>query len=62
MIFYGIRIAAWTMISIRCIINPNHKSVVALTEIGQKKWMFILGGIEHFLIFGSLLASTLILY
>ena len=37
MIFYGIRIAAWTMISIRCIINPNHKSVVALTEIGQKK-------------------------
>lgn len=62
MLSYAYRIISHMISSIMWLKNPNCKAAENLKAIGQKKWFFILGGIEHYIIFGTLLASTLIIF
>ena len=62
MLIYAWRIFGWIRASILWFKNPNGKTAEALQLLGQKQWAFTFGGIEHLIIFASLLAATLILY
>lgn len=62
MLIYAWRIFGWTRASILWIKNPDGNTAEQLKILGQKKWLFIVGGIEHLIIFASLLAATLIIY
>jgi len=62
MLIYAWRIFGWIRASILWIKNPDGNTAEALKLLGQKQWAFTIGGIEHLIIFASLLAATLIIY
>ena len=62
MAVYAYKITAWGIMSVIWLMNPEHKNIKTLESIEQKKWLYIFGGIEHLIIFISLLAATLIIY
>jgi len=62
MLVYVWRTFSWIRSSILWIKNPEGDTAKALKALGQKKWIFIIGGIEHLAVLGSLLAATLIIY
>jgi hypothetical protein len=62
MIIYLIRIIIWTRTSIIWMIKPEAAIIQKIKELNQTKITYIIGGIEHLIIFGSLLASTLIIF
>ena len=63
MVAYGIRILFWLRTTILLMSNPENELLKqSLDSLRQSKFTFIVGGIEHLIIFGSLLASTLIIF
>ena len=59
---YSSKIIGHTISSISWVMKPNGTAAKKLKDTGQVKWLFVLGGIEHWVIFGSLIASVLLLY
>lgn len=62
MLVYAWKIVGWIMTSVIWIIYPNAEPIKKLESIGQKKFAYIIGGIEHLIISASLLAATLIIF
>ena len=62
MIVYAVRLGGHLISSIMWIVKPNGAVASKLKGMGQTKLVFIVGGIEHWIVFASLLASTLLLY
>ena len=59
---YTSKIIGHTISSISWVMKPNGTAAKKLKDTGQVKWVFVLGGIEYWIIFGSLIVSTLLLY
>lgn len=62
MLVMGYRVFAWIRGVILWFINPEGKTPTGIKALGVGKWPYIIGGIEHIILFGSLLAATLIIY
>jgi len=62
MAVYAYKIIGWSIMTVKWFRKPDNKHVETLKSIGQTKWVYVLGGIEHMIIFASLLAATLIIY
>ena len=62
LLIYVWRIFGWVRSSFLWLTKPESDVIRNLEEtFKQKKWLFIVGGIEHLIIFASLLASFLLL-
>ena len=62
MFVYAYKIIGWGIMTIIWFRNPEHKNIKTLESINQKKWLYVAGGVEHLIIFASLMAATLIIY
>ena len=63
MLVMAIRIYGWIRGTIVWFTNPDSKYLDPVKEnFKLGKWAFIFGGLEHLILFGSLLAATLIIY
>lgn len=62
MLVMAYRLFAWIRGVIFWFVNPEGKTPSVIKALGVTKWAYIIGGIEHLIMFGSLLAATLIIY
>jgi len=62
MLVMAYRIFSWIRGIIVINKKPDGVSAQTLKMLNVQKWAFIIGGLEHIILFGSLLAATLILY
>ena len=62
MLVYVWKIIQWIRGSILFFTKPDSKHIKPVKDLGVKKWAYTIGGIEHLIIFASLLAATLIIY
>ena len=62
MLVYAYKIIGWAIMTVKWYTNPENEHVKTLESLAQKRWIYVFGGVEHLIIFASLLAATLIIY
>ena len=58
----GFRVFAWARRVFLLIKKPNNETSPMLESAGLSKTAFIIGGIEHIILLGSLIVATLLLF
>lgn len=62
MLIIAFRIFSWFRVVFLFITKPKGKTSLSIKNLGVSKTHYIIGGLEHLIMFASLLAATLIIF